>query len=115
MIPADVQALIAHIPSTAGLSALLLLHRSVQTYWTPHAVAVAIGATADAVYEAMAKMEAAGLLARASATVAFRYSPESVAIQASVDRLVAEYQRDKYAVIDTLRGAAGIARPAGGQ
>ena len=111
MIPDDVQKLIASsIPSSAGLHALLLLHRSPDTYWTPGAVAAAIEATPEDVAEAMVRMEATGLLERATATVAFRYNPGETVLQAAADHLVTAFHRNRYAVLDALRGVPASVR-----
>ncbi len=92
-----------HVDTVATLEVVLLLSRSPETFWAPAAVAERIGISAETASSVAGRLHAGGLLARASATSAFRFSPRDPADRTRVDALTALYDTARAAVLAAIR------------
>lgn len=92
-----------HIDTLAALEMLLLLRRSPETFWTADAAADQLGITRDTAYFTAGRLHTSGLLARAAATAAYRFAPPDANDRRRVDRLAAQYEQDRAAVLNAIR------------
>ena len=90
------------IDSLESLEALALLHRSPDTFWSAEAVAAQIGARVDIVGQKLQQLTAAGLLARAKDSVAYRYAPAAAPRCEEVDLLLKAFANRRVDVVNTV-------------
>ncbi|HEX3583682.1 MAG TPA: hypothetical protein VH087_18080 [Thermoanaerobaculia bacterium] len=90
------------IDSLESLEALALLYRSPDTFWSADAVAAQIGARADIVGQKLQQLAAAGLLARAKDSVAYRYAPAAVPRCEGADLLLRAFAKRRVDVVNAI-------------
>jgi hypothetical protein len=90
------------IDSLESLEALALLYRSPDTFWSADAVAAQIGARADIVAQKLQQLAAAGLLARAKDSVAYRYAPAALASCEGADLLLQAFAKRRVDVVNAI-------------
>jgi predicted ArsR family transcriptional regulator len=93
-LPNDVRQLVERcLRSAAEIDLLLLLFRSPETFWTPHAAAAVLGCDDDAIRLHLGNLADAGLVDRGKQTDAFRFAPARPQDREAVARLAALYPR----------------------
>ena len=93
-LPHDVRQLVERcLRSRAEIDLLLLLFRSPETFWTPHAAAAVLGCDEDEVRLHLGRLADAGLVDRGKQTDAFRFAPARPRDREVVARLAALYRR----------------------
>jgi hypothetical protein len=106
-LPTPVLELVARsLASMEQIEALLLLHRTADTAWSPDDVAREMQIQPAAARTALAALAAERLASHVPATSgsdgAFQYSPETAALRAAVDQLVVAYNTRPVTLIKAL-------------
>jgi len=105
-IPADVREFLReHVESYEQLEVLLIFSRAVDRAWSPGELAVEASVSPEAAREAVEHLSRVGVLAKSGAGADERFMPNA-AYAGRIDRLVAEYRRDRLAVMNLMTSYA---------